>query len=70
MEFIETPLFTRQIVSLLSDDDYADLQRILAINPQQGDLIPAGGGYPENTPCQARQRKKRWHSCDLLLDYG
>jgi len=44
MEFIETPLFTRQIVDLLPDDDYAELQQILATNPRRGDLIPSGGG--------------------------
>lgn len=44
MEFIETPLFTRQILALLSDEDYAELQLALAKNPRQGDLIPGGGG--------------------------
>ena len=44
MEFIETPLFTRQILDLLPDEDYADLQEELAANPQKGDLIPGGGG--------------------------
>jgi hypothetical protein len=44
MEFIETPLFTRQILDLLPDDDYADLQQELADDPQKGDLIPSGGG--------------------------
>lgn len=44
MEFIETPVFTRQILGLLSDDDYADLQQMLAADPAMGDLIPSGGG--------------------------
>lgn len=44
MEFIETPLFTKQILDLLPDDEYAELQVILAANPQRGDLIPSGGG--------------------------
>jgi hypothetical protein len=44
MEFIETPLFTRQILELLPDEDYAELQRSLVRNPGQGDLIPGGGG--------------------------
>jgi hypothetical protein len=44
MEFIETPLFTRQILDLLPDDDYAELQRTLAVAPESGCLIPSGGG--------------------------
>jgi len=44
MEFIETPTFTRLLLGLLSDDEYADLQSALAENPGQGDLIQAGGG--------------------------
>ena len=42
--FIETPTFTRMIVALLSDDDYAALQADLAVNPERGDLIRGGGG--------------------------
>lgn len=48
--FIETPTFTRMIVALLSDDDYAALQTDLAVNPERGDLIRSGGGI----------RKLRW----------
>lgn len=48
--FIETPTFTRMIVALLSDDEYAALQADLAVNPERGDLIRGGGGI----------RKLRW----------
>jgi hypothetical protein len=48
--FIETPTFTRMIVALLSDDDYAALQADLAVDPERGDLIRCGGGI----------RKLRW----------
>jgi|SRR5690625_232133 len=44
MEFIETPLFTSQVLKLLPDDDYAEFQLELAVNPSLGDLIPGGGG--------------------------
>ncbi|NMG49186.1 hypothetical protein GO613_13845 [Azoarcus communis] len=44
MEFIETPVFTRLITGLLSDDDYAKLQLQLADRPDSGDVIPGGGG--------------------------
>ena len=48
--FVETPTFTRLIVALLSDDEYAALQADLAANPERGDLIRGGGGI----------RKLRW----------
>jgi hypothetical protein len=44
MEFIETPTFTRLLSALLSDDEYASLQMILAEHPEMGSLIKAGGG--------------------------
>jgi len=44
MEFIETPTFTRLITSLLSDEDYKDLQSLLAENPEAGSVIRGGGG--------------------------
>jgi len=44
MEFVETPVFTKLITELLSDEDYRLLQNDLAKNPQAGDLIPGGGG--------------------------
>lgn len=44
MEFIETPVFTRLITELLSDEEYSLLQNDLAKNPLAGDAIPGGGG--------------------------
>jgi hypothetical protein len=44
MEFIETPTFTRLVTALLTDDDYAGLQKGLMENPERGDLIKGGGG--------------------------
>lgn len=44
MEFIETPVFTKLITELLSDEDYRLLQSDLAKNPLAGDVIPGGGG--------------------------
>jgi hypothetical protein len=44
MEFIETPTFTRQVLELLTDDEYRALQNTLAQDPECGDLIKAGGG--------------------------
>ena len=44
MELIETPVFTRQIADLLTDDEYGTLQSQLAANPAIGSLIRGGGG--------------------------
>ncbi len=50
MEIIETPIFTRKIKDILSDDEYRELQWALVINPEVGVLIPEGKGL----------RKMRW----------
>lgn len=50
MIIIETSIFTRQVQTLLDDDEYRRLQTFLAIRPDAGDLIPGGGGL----------RKIRW----------
>lgn len=44
MEFIETPTFTRAVLSLLSDEEYRDLQNALVEHPERGDLLKGGGG--------------------------
>ncbi len=50
MEIIETPIFTRKIKDVLSDDEYSKLQWALVINPEAGAVIPGGRGL----------RKLRW----------
>lgn len=44
MIFIETSVFTRQVEALLSEDEYLELQQLLATNPNAGDVIPDTGG--------------------------
>ena len=44
VEFIEHPLFTKQITELLSDDEYRDFQATLTADPKAGDVIPGLGG--------------------------
>ncbi len=44
MEFIETPIFTRQALELFSDAEYRELQLSLAEHPDQGDTIKGSGG--------------------------
>lgn len=50
MEIIETPIFTKRIKDVLSDDEYSKLQWALVINPEAGAVIPGGRGL----------RKLRW----------
>lgn len=50
MIFVETPVFTEDVIEILSDDEYRELQDAMAENPDLGDIIPGGGGI----------RKLRW----------
>ena len=43
VELLETPVFTRQIMALLSDEEYRRFQSQLAANPAIGSLIKGGG---------------------------
>jgi mRNA-degrading endonuclease RelE of RelBE toxin-antitoxin system len=52
MKFIETPIFTKAVQSLLEDDEYKSLQVALLLRPEQGAIIPGSGGL----------RKVRWAS--------
>ena len=71
MEFIETPIFTEQIRSLLSDEEYCALQHALLLRPEQGPIIKGGGGL-RKVRWGARGRGKRgglrviyyWHQID------
>ena len=50
MQFIETSIFTRQVTTLLTDDEYSQLQIALSAHPDTGAIIPHSGGL----------RKIRW----------
>jgi hypothetical protein len=50
LSFRETHLFTRRIVEILTDDEYAELQAVLVFRPEVGDLVPGTAGL----------RKMRW----------
>lgn len=50
MVLIETPLFTRRIVELMSDDEYKALQEALVNRPNMGLVIQGTSGL----------RKVRW----------
>jgi len=44
MIFIETPVFTRRVLELLSHDGYLHLQALLVRDPCAGDVIEGCGG--------------------------
>lgn len=44
MIFIESSLFTRQVLELLPDEEYAAMQAALIRQPQAGDVIRGTGG--------------------------
>jgi hypothetical protein len=44
VELIETATFTRQIATLLGDEEYRVFQSRLAANPQLGAILQGGGG--------------------------
>jgi len=50
MVFRETKAFSRRVAELLSDEDLRLLQVSLLLRPDQGSVIPGGGGL----------RKMRW----------
>ncbi len=50
MVFIETPVFTEQVVELLSDEECSKLRWHLASYPTAGDVMQGTGGL----------RKLRW----------
>ncbi|MDY6989972.1 MAG: hypothetical protein SWQ30_18160 [Thermodesulfobacteriota bacterium] len=50
MIFVETYIFTKEIVRLIPDDEYKKLQQDLMLRPTAGNLIKGSGGL----------RKLRW----------
>ena len=50
MIFVETRVFTRLLPDLLTDDEYAQFQQFLIVDPRAGDVIEGTGGL----------RKIRW----------
>jgi mRNA-degrading endonuclease RelE of RelBE toxin-antitoxin system len=52
MIILETAVFTRQVLSSKTDEEYRELQLALVANPELGVLIPGSGGL----------RKVRWQA--------
>ena len=76
LEFRETEVFTRAVTALLSDDEYAQLQGALIVDPEVGDLIKETGGLRKVRWSQQRRGKGKrsgvrviyyWHSAGSLI---
>jgi len=50
IRIVETPIFTRRLKSLLTDEEYRELQNTLIAKPDIGKIIRGSGGI----------RKSRW----------
>ncbi len=52
MVIVETSIFTRRVIDILTDDEYGELQGFVAAHPDAGDTIPGSHGL----------RKLRWRT--------
>ena len=43
MLFIETPIFTKLVTDLITDDEYRKIQLALVLRPEAGKIIPGSG---------------------------
>ena len=50
MLIVETPVFTKRVLEVLTDDEYRELQHFIAEHPEAGSIIPGSHGL----------RKLRW----------
>ncbi len=66
IEFIETPMFTRQIKRIATDEELRELQKTLIESPDKGDLIQKTGGL-RKIRMATGNGKKRQREGDLLL---
>jgi hypothetical protein len=57
MLFIETSIFTKQIKSLISDEEYREFQEELLLQPDKGALIKNGGGIRKIRCSQSNKGK-------------
>jgi mRNA-degrading endonuclease RelE of RelBE toxin-antitoxin system len=75
MVIIETPIFTRQVQTLLSDEQYHMMQHELIVQPDAGDIIRGSGGLRKFRWSKAGKGKRGgvrviyyWHShLELIL---
>ncbi len=64
--FRETKLFTKRVLSLLTEESYFAFQNYLQENFLLGDLIPGGERIAKDALASGGERKERWCSNNLL----
>lgn len=69
MEFIEAPLFTRYLPDYLDEDQYHQMQKLLATNPETGALIPGTGGFRKMRWADERRGKGRRGGLRIIYYY-
>jgi len=67
--FIETPIFTRLVQDLLSDDEYRELQIALIVQPDLGPVIQGSGGLRKVRWALPGRGKRGWRARHLLFSY-
>ena len=67
MELIETSTFTKQITTLLRDEEYGEFQSRLAANPELGAVIKGGGGIRKVRVALGSRGKSGGARVNLLL---
>lgn len=67
MVIVEFPNFTKAITTLMSDDEYRQLQVALVENPTLGKLLQGAGGLRKLRWSLLRTREKVWRANHLLL---
>lgn len=56
--FRETKNFTKRLVNLVSDEEFANFQKLLLQVPESGDRIPGGGGIRKiRLPAKGRGKR-------------
>jgi hypothetical protein len=67
IEFIETPMFTRQIKQIATDEELRELQKTLIESPDKGDLIQKTGGLRKIRMATGNQGKSG--SVDFFVNF-
>ena len=69
--FVELPAFERHRADYLDDDVFRDLQNILMLHPEAGDLIPGTGGLRKLRFVDVTTRQgETWRAASNLLLVG
>lgn len=69
MEFFEAPPFTRYLRDYLADEEYLDLQNLLAKHPELGNIMPGTGGFRKLRWADQRRGKGRRGGLRIIYYY-